>query len=322
MLNEPPCVSVVIAAWNAERFIWRAVESALAQNGCGSLEIIVVDDCSTDQTFNRLVDIGGRFPNVVYAKTSRNSGPGAARNVGIALAKGAWIAILDADDAFDVGRLARLIDLAEADCLDVIADLPILFDLAAEERAPTQLRVTGDLEILSLEALLKPDPVSGLDLGLLKPIFRSSLFIDGRIRYREDILHGEDHRLYIDLIRSGAKFGFLREARYVFSTRVGEITGSYSPGSVTNVDYRAVARQALELKGELESCGELTDALAIAIDGKVSAAFRNNRVYGWTAFRKRDWRRVSAWLLQDYRNALELSRIGIRKILGHRGLPD
>jgi glycosyltransferase involved in cell wall biosynthesis len=97
-------VSTIIPAFNAERFIARALQSALAQN-IGAAEIIVVDDASTDHTR----DVVARYAEhgVRLICHPRQSGAAAARNTGIGAATGKFIAFLDADDEWLPGKLER-----------------------------------------------------------------------------------------------------------------------------------------------------------------------------------------------------------------------
>lgn len=92
-MTREPLVSAVIPAFNAERFIRTAVQSALAQT-YASLEVIVVDDGSTDRTGA----IAQGFGKQVHYVWQGNQGVAAARNTGIELARGELIAFLDADD--------------------------------------------------------------------------------------------------------------------------------------------------------------------------------------------------------------------------------
>ena len=88
-------VSVVIPTFNYARFVGDAVESALGQT-YPDLEVIVVDDGSTDDTQRMLKRFGSRI-RYVY---QNNRGLSAARNTGIRLANGEWIALLDSDDVW------------------------------------------------------------------------------------------------------------------------------------------------------------------------------------------------------------------------------
>lgn len=323
-------VSVVIPAWNAASFISRAVASA--QSGQDGLlpdgirldlaEIITVDDCSSDGTVEVLTSLATQDARIKLLRNARNLGPGGTRNAGISTASGDWIAVLDADDAYAPGRLPRLIGTARNEGFEIIADLPMLYDLAAGAAAPRQLPVSGRVQRLVLADLLRPDPETGLDLGLLKPVFRRRLATEGRWHYPEDIRHGEDFALYFDLIGRGASFGLLHEALYVFSTRIGAISGSYSPGSVTNVDYRALAAHATELaKVYARRADAEPEVLALLAD-RNTRALRQNRIHGWTLLRKGEGRRFGQWLRQDPGNLREMLHMAAAKLTGHRGLPD
>jgi glycosyltransferase involved in cell wall biosynthesis len=94
-------VSVVIPTYNHAEFVVEAVDSVLAQT-LVPLEIIVVDDGSTDDTQNRLASYADRIQYVFQ----ENRGLSSARNTGIARARAAWIAFLDADDVWAPQKLA------------------------------------------------------------------------------------------------------------------------------------------------------------------------------------------------------------------------
>jgi succinoglycan biosynthesis protein ExoO len=312
-----PDISVVIPCYNGAAHVGRAIASALAQQGAGAIEVVVVDDCSTDGSLQLVQALAGQDPRIIALCNARNMGPGGTRNAAIAAATGQWVALLDADDAFAPGRLARLLAIAADSGADIVADLPILYDLAADTVAPTQLRTEGGWRRLTAPALMEPDPVSGLDLGLMKPIFRRTLASRGLWRY-EDVRHGEDFALYLALLLKGEAIVLLHEAHYIFSARLGEVSGRFSPGSVTDVDYTGLARRSLELADRFaaEPGGEQLAALLRARADRVRSA---NRRYGWTVFRKGEWRRLSRWLAQDSANLGTLLTILRAKAMGHRG---
>jgi succinoglycan biosynthesis protein ExoO len=322
---NPETVSIVIPAWNAVGFIGRAVASVQAgqeDNGLHLAEIIVVDDRSTDGTPAILEKLAAQEPRLKILRNAQNLGPGGTRNAGIAAAMGDWVAVLDADDAYASGRLPRLIRLAQGEGLDIIADLPVLYDLAADQAAPEQLPASGQLQRLALADLLRPDPATGLDLGLLKPVFRRGLATQGLWRYPEAVRHGEDFALYFDLVGRHIPFGLLHEAHYIFSTRIGAISGSYSPGSVTSVDYRAIAAHAAELAEAYGAHPDADPEVMRLLNERQTRALRQNRIHGWTLLRKREWARLGQWLRKDRRNLSQMGRMALAKLVGHRGLPD
>lgn len=102
-----PKVSVIIPAYNAERFIGQTIESVFAQT-FQDFEIIVIDDGSTDKT----AEIVESFDVQCIRRT--NGGVSNARNAGMEKAKGKYIAFLDADDLWEVTKLEKQVSVLDA----------------------------------------------------------------------------------------------------------------------------------------------------------------------------------------------------------------
>ncbi|ANE03082.1 glycosyltransferase family 2 protein [Corynebacterium crudilactis] len=92
-------ISVVIPYYNSEATILRAVSSVRNQTVRVS-EIIIVDDCSDIESFERLKDLVSDYSGVKVYRLNTNEGPASARNFGWSQASGTWIAFLDSDDAW------------------------------------------------------------------------------------------------------------------------------------------------------------------------------------------------------------------------------
>lgn len=122
-----PRVSVVMPAWNAAAYIEQAMRSALDQT-FADLELIVVDDGSDDDTVARALAVDD--PRVVVLRQPHRC-CSAARNAGLALARGQLIAQLDADDLWPAGRLAALVAVMDED-----PSLEACFGLAREFAEP------------------------------------------------------------------------------------------------------------------------------------------------------------------------------------------
>ncbi|WP_165176640.1 glycosyltransferase [Desulfovibrio sp. ZJ369] len=107
-------LSVIVPAYNAAPWLARCLDALLAQELRG-LEIILVDDASTDAT----PDIGRRYAatcpgRIRFLAQPRNMGPGAARNAGLAVAQGEYLGFADADDLPDPQMFLRLYEAARA----------------------------------------------------------------------------------------------------------------------------------------------------------------------------------------------------------------
>ncbi len=106
MNEKKPLVSVIIPTFNRSSMVVEAVESVLAQT-CAELEVIVVDDGSTDDTRERLRSYGQRLVLVV---NEENRGVSAARNRGIRQSRGEFVALLDSDDLWRPEKIQRQLD--------------------------------------------------------------------------------------------------------------------------------------------------------------------------------------------------------------------
>ncbi|HEY6890850.1 MAG TPA: glycosyltransferase, partial [Solirubrobacter sp.] len=101
-----PFVSALMAAYNAEPYVAEAIESALAQDWpADRLEVVVCDDGSTDATAAVVAGYAARYPGRVRLLQQANAGPCAAVNTALAAARGEWLGLLDADDAWPVDKL-------------------------------------------------------------------------------------------------------------------------------------------------------------------------------------------------------------------------
>jgi glycosyltransferase involved in cell wall biosynthesis len=104
-MAQSPVVSVIVPVFNGERFLAQAIDSVLAQR-YEPLDLIVVDDGSTDAT----PAIANRAGVQLRYLRQANAGPAAARNTGIAAARGELLAFLDCDDLWLPGKLARQVE--------------------------------------------------------------------------------------------------------------------------------------------------------------------------------------------------------------------
>ena len=90
-------ISVILSAYNEERYIRKAIESVLGQS-LKDLELIVINDGSTDDTLNVIMSFDDE--RIILIDNGENIGPGASRNMGIEMARGEYISFLDGDDWF------------------------------------------------------------------------------------------------------------------------------------------------------------------------------------------------------------------------------
>ena len=240
-MNE---VAVIIPAHNAGRTIAQAIHSALAEPEV--VEVVVVDDASTDDTaaVARGADDGSGRLRVMALPG--NVGPARARNLAIAASHAEWIAILDSDDVFLPGRFARLFahpgwDLA-ADNIVLVPD-----HYRAGPALPEVPEFHDDARMLSLSEFVAGNLTSGRmsrnETGLLKPVMRRSILVQTGLAYDEDLRLGEDFILYVRLMARGARFLTIRSCGYVAFQRGDSLSAQHRTDDLGS--YARAARQIL-----------------------------------------------------------------------------
>jgi teichuronic acid biosynthesis glycosyltransferase TuaG len=109
-LYKNETVSVIIPVYNASKYIGETIESALKQT-YKDIEIILVDDCSRDNSRQIIEGYMKIHRNIVYHLQEKNSGAAVARNKALDLAKGRYVAFLDSDDLWYPEKIQKQIDL-------------------------------------------------------------------------------------------------------------------------------------------------------------------------------------------------------------------
>jgi succinoglycan biosynthesis protein ExoO len=222
--SKSPRVSVIIPAFNVERYLRTALDSALGQT-VKDVEVVVVDDGSTDGTV--AVARGHGDTRVRVFENERNQGPAGTRNVAMEHARGEWIAILDADDWWREDRLERLLSLAEARRADIVCDDLWLVAEGQEEPESTLFQVHAE----RLGRITQPFEVTALkmatdDYGILKPLFRRGFLTESGVRYNPAFRAGEDFEMVLRCLMASARMVVSHEALYFYRARRDSLIAS------------------------------------------------------------------------------------------------
>jgi len=250
-----PDVSVIIAAWNAERTVARAIRSACAQPGV-DVEVIVADDASTDATAAQVRAIGD--PRVRTLARGANGGPGAARNTAIAAALGTWIAVLDADDTLLPGRLAALVGAGTQHGLDIVTDNLWVEDAAGTRRLFIPERLDGGLARVTPGDYVRRNLLFGRRPGdgYLKPVFAAGFLRRHGLGYDPAVRIGEDFLIVAEAMALGATYARIRSAGYVYATGDGSLSHRLSfphVQAMIDADRRVIDRHAARLTPPLRA---------------------------------------------------------------------
>jgi len=220
-----PKISIIMAAYNAEKFIHQSIDSVLSQT-YRNFELVIVNDCSTDKT-SEVVESYSDY-RIRYYSIESNRGPSYARNIAISQSTGDYITILDADDFYAPDRLQILATkiFDEDNCF--VADDSIIFTddtdfEVANETVFSQQSIEFDE---SGEIWLSLDKYFSKGAPNIKIMFPSGWVKERGIKYDEKIKFGEDLKLVIDLFSSGLKLKLLNCQTYFYRTNLTSITRS------------------------------------------------------------------------------------------------
>ena len=186
-------VSVIMPAYNCENYIEEAIRSVLIQRT--SLELIIIDDCSGDRT-RELIESFCGDPRVVYVQNESNMGVAASRNKGMELARGKYIAFLDADDYWTEDKLEKQTALME--------DKQAVLSSTGRELMDKDGNLLGKLigikEELCYKELLKGNVFNTSGVMVLTEVAR-------RYPMEQDHLH-EDYIMWLSILKDyGVAYG-------------------------------------------------------------------------------------------------------------------
>ena len=187
-MNEIGMISIIMAAYNAEKTIEEAIESVINQTYNG-WELIIVDDCSTDRTETIVKQFSD--PRIRYIKNAENSGVSITRKVGLDASKGVWIAVLDSDDKWTNTKLEKQVDVVIEKGARLVFTGSAFMNEDGNE-LPWILHVP---KILPYKKLLKQNLISNSSVLVDKELYRRHYAIG-------DEMH-EDFAIWLGITKEG-----------------------------------------------------------------------------------------------------------------------
>lgn len=235
-MNEVPLVSVIIPVHNLEGCIREAVDSVLGQTH-RRLELILVDDGSTDRSREIIARCQRQDPDRVRVLFRDHAGAAAARNAGIDAAAGEWIAFLDGDDIWKAGKLEAQLEAVRRD------PRTNLVSTAAEVLGQGRPLVQAVQEGRDIKRELLRQ---GCFIILSSVLVRRDLLRD--TRFDESLRGAQDLDLYMRL-PDPVHFRFLSEPLILYRVRPGSISDPLTTRyAQLGRHYRIVRREAERMK--------------------------------------------------------------------------
>jgi succinoglycan biosynthesis protein ExoO len=235
--SEPIRATIVIPTYNAQVTLLRALRSALDQT-VRDIEVIVVDDGSTDSSWEIIAELLSKDSRLRAIRNKQNGGRPTGLNRGIALARGHWLAVLDADDWYAVDRLEALLGIAEARHADMVADNQYFFDAAAGKIVGNAwLGAKADWKLTFDDFLTGANAYNTFNLGMLKPVLSMEFIRRTSLSYEERARNGQDFFYLLQFYISGGKAVVTDVAYYYYTQPYGSISRRWSHAARRRYDF-------------------------------------------------------------------------------------
>ena len=203
-----PKISVLMPNYNCERYIRKAIESILEQT-YEDFELIIVDDCSTDGSWQIIQEYVKKDSRVRAYKNEKNQGIPKTRNRAVSLANGEYLAQMDSDDISFKDRFEKQMALFLEN--DVVGSDIVLID-QNDRKVGTREYCFNSIG----RVILKESPLANPTT-----IFKREL-IDKYGNYDENCSFGEDYDLWLRFYSKGAKFSGVSEVLYYYRQHSGQ----------------------------------------------------------------------------------------------------
>jgi succinoglycan biosynthesis protein ExoO len=209
-------VSVVMPAYNAEKYIGEAIQSVLNQT-YRNFELIIVDDGSADKTWEIIQSYNDS--RIIAIRHQQNKGIAEAIDTALDIAKGKWVALIDADDVWLPERLEKLVGILEGsgDGFFVADDLLLCFD--SEEGLKRwgslfdlyyKINFKDEIKVFSFSNYIKHNA------PCIKPVFPLKIVKGNSITQKQEFVPSEDFLFYCEHFRAGLKLKLTRNAYYLY----------------------------------------------------------------------------------------------------------
>lgn len=220
--------SVIIPTYQGKTFIEDSIKSVFLQkSNFFDIEIIVVDDCSTDDTFEYLNQLTAKYDILKIFQQDKNGGPGMARNRGILESSGDYLFFLDDDDIFKEEAFQEVYN-----SLNLKSDIDVLyFNWEYDKKSSAKIygyEGRDDLPLLekSKKEIIESYLLNKIDCSVIYSVFSRKFLLKNNIRFREGI-HEDIDFMFEIIVRSNNSL-IIEKTLYVKNNRENSIVNSFS----------------------------------------------------------------------------------------------
>ena len=227
-------VSIIMAAYNAEKTIELAIESVLNQT-YSNFELLVINDCSKDGTAKLVEDFSAKDNRVRLISNEKNSGVSFTRKHGLEESNGSWIAILDSDDAWTPDKLEKQIELQKRTNADLLFTGSAFMD---SDGRPIDWYLHAPAEV-TYRQLLKQNVLSNSSALVRKELYAKHYAVG-------DGMH-EDFAIWLSILKDGKKAYGVDEPLLIYRIAKSSKSGNKIKAAKMNWNtYRYVGLNVVE----------------------------------------------------------------------------
>lgn len=183
-------ISVIIPVYNVEKYLERCLQSVLNQT-LQEIEIICINDCSSDSSAKILQEYSKNYQNLTSVNLEINQGVSAARNAGLALAQGEYLAFVDSDDELDLDFCQKLYEKAQEENSDIVKGQMIEITYDGKEHIVKQINNSDKFFFVTYwsTAIYKRSLVieNNISFSLNHPIGEDDLFLNTVLTLAKDL---------------------------------------------------------------------------------------------------------------------------------------
>ncbi len=225
-MDSVPSLSIIVPAYNSESSLERCIDSVFKFETQEFIEVIIVDDCSTDKTKDICGQLSLLYPGVCVHRNTENLGVAQSRNKGITLARGKYIGFLDSDDYYESGQSDRKTLASLFEC-----EYDLVF-LRTQNMARSDRLYSNLFDV---------DRSTNKSTSLVQRIHETETDVDecnGCFVRRDFLIHndiffpsmsvGEDTVFMVNLILKTKSFSYFDQLQYVHSARAGGLATTFN----------------------------------------------------------------------------------------------
>ena len=249
-------LSVVMPVFNSEDYLNECLDSVLNQS-LKNIEIICIDDRSTDNSFDILREYADKHKNIKVFRNDENRGAGFTRNRGLSYINGEYFAFVDSDDFLDETAYEKVLDLVKSNDLDFAMFQLINYNDETGEIYPESyydIKCLGDdytEKVFNHEDTIDVDGMFKISVSPCNKIYKTSFIERIDARFKEGITF-EDNIFFFKIFLNAERVSFYKEHLYYRRRRDDSVMGAYNKNNVNIILISSMAIDLFQEEGYYE----------------------------------------------------------------------